>query len=118
MQLEYKNKTYTVDKQNLSKIVSEAFRELQNKEIEDGGIPVSGGVGFFAIAMQQGIPTCMACGSFDDYSGSCYYTSQITEIKDGSKSNRLCQAYDIPLVHAIEQGRLDSYILKEVKNGK
>lgn len=118
MKFEYKNKKYEVDKQNLGKIISEAFRELQNKEIEEGGIPLSGGVGFFAIAMQSNSPPCMACGSLSDYSGSCNYISEITVIKDdGSESNKLCQVYDIPLVHAIEQGKLDSYILRRQKNG-
>lgn len=109
--IKYKNKTYEIDKENLGKIISEAFKEIQNKEMEEGGIPVSGGVGLFALAMQSGAPPCMACGSFVDYTGKCNYTSQITVIKDDKEYNNLCQVYDTPLVHAIEQNKLTPYLI-------
>jgi len=118
MRFKFDGKIYEIDNPDLSKIVSEAFRELQNKERKSGGVPLSGGVGLFALAVGEGMPLCMACGAYQDYSGNCNYTSQVIVIENGSENNKLCQVYDIPLVHAIGQGKLDSYILKEVENAK
>lgn len=111
IQLIFGERSFRLSDEELGKIVGEAAAELKRDEEK---AEVIGTMGMYGIADRLEISGCFACGEFDDYSGSCRYSSSIKAIEDG-RERGLCRRGDIPLKYAIKAGRLKPYEIKEAK---
>ena len=111
IELLFEEKIFRIDQNELSKIGREAEKELLEKEREQGIIHTQG---FYAAADRLRVPSCFACGSFEDYSGNCRYKSKIKATINGITKG-ICKREDAGLVYAIENGKLNKY---EIKGGK
>jgi hypothetical protein len=119
IQLTFGERSFRLTDEELGKIVGEAAAEIKKDEEKKG---IIGPAGMYGIADRLRISGCFACGEFEDYSGSCRYSSEIKAIEDGVEKG-FCRRDDIPLKYAIKTGHLKQYEIKEakkkeVKNGK
>lgn len=102
VEIKYKDKIYKVEDKRLTEIITEAFNSMKAEEKNKG---VIGTIGMLSRSSSLVGSSCFGCGDFEDYTGSCRYSSKAKIIKGGGEE-RLCKIDDISLAYAIEKGML------------
>jgi hypothetical protein len=69
-------------------------------------------MGMFDVASGLGVSNCFACGSFEDYTGRCKYTSKAQAVINGKLGN-LCRKDDMLTLYAIASGKFKAFEVKE-----
>ena len=106
IEFEFEGRKFRVKESELAQIGKEAEKEILDEETRQ---EIIGEMGMFNIAaLNLQIPSCFACGSFEDYSGRCRYKSQVKATVNG-ETKGVCRRDDIITVYAIKSGKLDEH---------
>lgn len=118
MKITYQEREFEIDKDELSRLAIKEYRRMMEEQRKSGFIFLHQGL-FGILDGSFGndpvnVPKCMACGSYQDYTGQCRYTPSVMVVENGNEEG-FCKKDDIPIRNLIQNGAFDKYEIKEVK---